>query len=412
MYFCQMRNQNQGQLEFIILMAALMSSVALALDALLPALDLIGIAVGNTDPAKNQWLVTLFFLGAGTGPLLFGPISDSVGRKPVVYIGFGLFILASWLCVVSESLSWMILGRFLQGVALSAPRTISIAMIRDKFSGDFMARIMSFVTVVFILVPVIAPTLGKGILDLYGWKAIFYFQVVFGLLVAAWFWLRQPETLQIKDRTTFRPIVLIRGFKEVLQYRRTLIFTMIWGLITGSFLVYLSTSQLIFEVQYQAEELFPYLFAALAITIGTATFLNGSLVVRLGMRKLIAVSLISFTLIGLVYVMIFQGRPNPSVEVLMLFLCLQFFAIGFLFGNLRAMAMEPLGHIAGLGTAITGFLATIFSVALSSWIGSYVQQTAYPMFLGFTICGLVSLALLAYSQYRLRQGALRRSAKS
>lgn len=402
-YLCRMHNKPQHQLEFIALMAALMSSVALALDALLPALDLIGNAVGNQDPARNQWLVTIFFLGVGSGPLLFGPISDSVGRKPIVYIGFGLFILASLLCIASDSLGWMVFGRFLQGVALSAPRTISIAMIRDKFSGDYMARIMSFVTVVFILVPVIAPALGKGILDAYGWKAIFHFQVGFGLLVALWFWLRQPETLPVRNRNSFRWIILIRGFREVLQYRRTVIFTLIWGFVTGSFLVYLSASQVIFELQYGVADLFPYLFAALAITIGAATFMNGSLVIRFGMRRLIGVSLVSFTLIALVYVLLFQGRGNPPVWILMVFLCLQFFAIGFLFGNLRAMAMEPLGHIAGLGAAITGFMATALSVVLSAWIGSFVTETVYPMFLGFLICGLISLLLLGYSQFRYRR---------
>jgi DHA1 family bicyclomycin/chloramphenicol resistance-like MFS transporter len=397
-----MKNESQHNLEFIILMAALMSSVALALDALLPALDLIGGAVGNADPAKNQWLVTLFFLGAGSGPLLFGPLSDSVGRKPLVYFGFALFILASWICVSSESLTWMITGRFLQGVALSAPRTISIAMIRDKFSGDYMARIMSFVTVVFILVPVIAPSLGKAILDAYGWKAIFYFQVCFGIVVAIWFWIRQPETLQKEERSSFRLSTVFLGFREVMQYRRTVLFTLIWGLVTGSFLVYLSTSQVIFEIQYEAEELFPYLFAALAITIGAATFLNGSLVLRFGMRRLIGVSLLVFTLIALVYVLLFIGEDNPPIALLMTFLCLQFFAIGFLFGNLRAMAMEPLGHIAGLGAAITGFMATAMSVAISTWIGSHVQQTVLPMFIGFLVCGVLALLLFAASHYRFR----------
>jgi DHA1 family bicyclomycin/chloramphenicol resistance-like MFS transporter len=255
---------------------------------------------------------------------------------------------------------------------------------------------------VFILVPVIAPTLGKGILDAFGWKAIFHFQVGFGILVALWFWLRQPETLPVRNRTSFRWIILIRGFREVLQFRRTVIFTLIWGFVTGSFLVYLSTSQMIFELQYGVPDLFPYLFAALAITIGAATFMNGSLVVRFGMRRLIAVSLVSFTLIALAYVLMFEGKGNPPVRILMAFLCLQFFAIGFLFGNLRAMAMEPLGHIAGLGAAITGFMASVLSVALSAWIGSYVRETAYPMFLGFLVCGLISLLLLGYSQYKYR----------
>jgi DHA1 family bicyclomycin/chloramphenicol resistance-like MFS transporter len=395
-----MEKKPQNQLEFITLMAALMASVALSLDALLPALDLIGQAVGNTDPVKNQWLVSIFFLGVGTGPLLFGPISDSIGRKPVVYIGFALFVVASVLCVNSPNLGWMIFGRFLQGVALSGPRTISIAMIRDKFSGDFMARIMSFVTAIFILIPVVAPALGKTILDTFGWKAIFHFQVVFGVAVAIWFWLRQPETLPLRNRKTFRPIILLSGFREVLQYRRTVIFTLIWGLITGSFLVYLSTTQVIFEIQYGVEDLFPYLFAALAITIGGATLVNGSLVIRYGMYKLIGASLVAFTLIAAFYLLLFYGQDNPPIPVLMLFLCLQFFAIGFLFGNLRAMAMEPLGHIAGLGAAITGFLATIISVGLSAWIGSYLTDTVIPLFTGFLVCGLLALLLFAFSQFR------------
>ncbi|MGB5653746.1 MAG: multidrug effflux MFS transporter [Robiginitalea sp.] len=395
-----MEKQPQNQLEFITLMAALMASVALSLDALLPALDLIGKAVGNTDPVKNQWLVTIFFLGVGTGPLVFGPISDSIGRKPVVYIGFALFVAASVLCVKSSSLGWMIFGRYLQGAALSAPRTVSIAMIRDKFSGDFMARIMSFVTAIFILIPVVAPALGKTILDTFGWKAIFHFQVVFGIAVAIWFWLRQPETLSVRNRKTFRPIVLWTGFREVLQFRRTVIFTLIWGLITGSFLVYLSTTQVIFEIQYGVEDLFPYLFAALAITIGGATLVNGSLVIKYGMQRLIGASLVAFTLIACFYLLLFYGQENPSIPILMLFLCLQFFAVGFLFGNLRAMAMEPLGHIAGLGAAITGFLATVISVALSAWIGSFLHDTVIPLFAGFLVCGVLSLLLFAFSLFR------------
>ncbi len=399
-----MEKKPQNQLEFITLMAALMASVALSLDALLPALDLIGKAVGNPDPVQNQWLVSIFFLGVGSGPLFFGPISDSIGRKPVVYIGFALFVLASVLCVSSQTLGWMVFGRFLQGAALSGPRTMSVAMIRDKFSGDFMARIMSFVTAIFILIPVVAPALGKSILDAFGWEAIFHFQVLFGLAVAVWFWLRQPETLPARNRKTFRPMILWTGFREVLQFRHTVIFTLIWGMITGSFLVYLSTTQVIFEIQYNAEELFPYLFAALAVTIGGATLVNGSLVLRYGMHRLIGVSLLCFTLIPLLYVLLFHGSPNPPLPVLMVFLCLQFSAIGFLFGNLRAMAMEPLGHIAGLGAAITGFMATAISVALSSWIGSFLEHTVLPLFFGFLVCGLLSLLLLMGNQYIPKRG--------
>ncbi|SFR47250.1 MFS transporter, DHA1 family, bicyclomycin/chloramphenicol resistance protein [Robiginitalea myxolifaciens] len=395
--------ERSNNIEFIALMAALMSIVALALDALLPALDIIGLAIGNTDPTNNQLLITLFFLGMGTGPLLFGPLSDSLGRKPIVYAGFVFFLISSFICVVAESLELMIIGRILQGISLSAPRTISIAMIRDRFSGDYMARIMSFVTVVFILVPIIAPAFGKLVLDTLGWEAIFYVQVIFSLIVGFWFWKRQPETLPEPRRSSFKWKKIWSGFLEIVGYRRTMIFTFIWGLVTGSFLVYLSTSQQIFEVQYRLPDLFPYLFAGLALTVGASTLLNGNLVLRFGMRRLIGWALLVYTLNPLVYSLVFSGGSNPHIAWLMLFLGIQFFSVGFLFGNLRSMAMEPLGHIAGIGAAITGFLATVMSVPISAWIGKYVINSALPLFLGFLICGMLAVVAMGYSNYRYRQ---------
>jgi len=385
-----------SQLEFVALMAALMSIAALALDALLPALDMIGAAVGTTDIAQNQLLITLFFLGLGLGPLLFGPVSDSIGRKPVVYIGFGVFILSSYLCIYSTSLEWMLAGRVLQGMSLSAPRTISIAMIRDSYSGDYMARIMSFVTVVFILVPVIAPATGKWILDSVGWQGIFHVQVVFSVLVSLWFWRRQPETLLQRNRKSFRADVFIRGYRELLSYRQTMGFTFIWGLVTGSFLVYLSTAQQIFQEQYALADAFPYIFAALAITIGAATLLNGTLVIRYGMLRLVTISLSLYVLTPLVYVLFYSQQGNPPLWILMLFFGVQFFAVGFLFGNLRSLAMEPLGHIAGIGAALTGCLATIMAVPISAFIGQFVVSSVYPMFLGFLICGLLAMGILLF----------------
>ncbi len=394
-----MPESSRNQLEFVALMAALMSIAALALDALLPALDPIGSALAISSPSDNQLLITLFFLGLGVGPLLFGPISDSIGRKPVVYVGFLLFILSSMICVFSESLEIMIVGRILQGISLSAPRTISVAMIRDTYSGDYMARIMSFVTVVFILVPIIAPALGKYILDHLGWEAIFHVQVGFSILVCWWFWKRQPETLLPARRTSFRGRLFIDGFKELLNYRQTVSFTIIWGFITGSFLVYLSTSQQIFEQQYGLQDAFPYIFAALAVTIGASTLLNGTLVVRLGMLRLVTASIILYVITSLVYILMYYNTVNPPVVVLMVFFAVQFFAVGFIFGNLRALAMEPLGHIAGIGAAITGFVATVMAVPISAYIGKFVVSSVLPMFIGFLICGLISCLILAHFYY-------------
>lgn len=398
-YFCRMLNLKRSEIEFVALMAALMSIAALALDALLPALDIIGIAVGTTSAADNQLLITLFFLGLGIGPLFFGPISDAIGRKPIVYLGFALFIGASLICVVAKSMEAMVIGRILQGISLSAPRTIGVAMIRDSYSGDYMARVMSFVTVFFILVPIIAPALGKYILDHLGWEAIFHVQVIFSVLVCLWFWRRQPETLIPEKRTSFRGRIFIDGYRELLNYKQTVAFTIIWGFITGSFLVYLSTSQQVFEEQYLLKDSFPYIFAALAITIGTATLLNGTLVLRFGMLRLVTASMILYVITSLVYILLYYNSGNPPILSLMIFFGVQFFAVGFIFGNLRSLAMEPLGHIAGIGAAITGFIATVMAVPISAYIGKFVIDSVYPMFVGFLICGLISCLILAYFYY-------------
>ncbi|EIA09949.1 hypothetical protein HJ01_00631 [Flavobacterium frigoris PS1] len=396
-YFCRMQKKiKTSQFEFVALMASLMSVVALAIDALLPALEIIGISIGTTNVVDNQLLITMIFLGLGFGPLIFGPLSDSLGRKPVVYMGFALFIGASFICVNATSLEMMVLGRILQGIGLSAPRTISIAIIRDMYSGDYMARIMSFVTVVFILVPVVAPALGKFVLDYFNWHGIFYIQVVISILVSFWFWKRQPETLSIENKKVFSKKGFIGEFKELLKFKKTIGFTVISGFITGSFMVYLSSSQQIFQNQYNLEEEFPYIFAGLAIAIGAAVFSNGVLVLKYGMEKLITVALVSFFVVSATYVSLFYNTPNPDVRILLLFFGLQFFSIGFLFGNVRAMAMEPVGHIAGIAAAVTGFISTIMAVPISIFIGRFIKETALPLFVGFSICSALAVSLLIY----------------
>jgi len=378
-----------SQFEFVALMASLMSIVALSIDALLPALDQIGLDIGIQQVTDNQLLITMIFLGLGLGQLLFGPISDSLGRKPVVFMGFAVFIIASFISIHAKSLEMMIIGRILQGIGLSAPRTISVAMVRDTYSGDYMARIMSFITVVFILVPIIAPALGKFVLDHYNWQAIFYIQLIFSIIVSLWFWIRQPETLPESKRIKFSSAIFADGFKELFKFKRTIGFTIISGFVTGSFMVYLSTAQQIFQLQYNLTEQFPIIFAGLAISVGTATFLNGTLVLKYGMEKLITLALVAFFLISVVYIILFYNTTNPTVTVLLTFFGLQFFALGFLFGNLRALAMEPVGHIAGMASAITGFISTMMAVPISTFIGKFVVDTALPLFIGwftFDIC--------------------------
>ena len=400
-----MKIRQKSEFEFIVIMAALMSLVSLAIDALLPAMTNIGDTIGITDATNNQLLITMIFLGLGFGQLISGPLSDSYGRKPIIYIGFIVFALASLICVFSTSLEMMIAGRIAQGIGLSAPRTISIAMIRDRFSGNYMAKVMSFVVAIFILVPVVAPALGKIMLDLYGWQSIFYSQLLFGLAVMLWLWKRQPETLKKENKIDFKVSLLIAGLKEFIKHKNAVIFTFFSGCITGSFMVYLSASQLIFEQQYNLKDEFPFIFAGIALFIGIATFLNGTFVVRLGMFKLVRIFTIIFTLIPFVYIFLYSGETNPSIYVLVTFFGLQFFAIAFLFGNTRALAMEPIGHIAGIGAAINGFVSTIMAVPIAMLIGSFINTTALPLFIGFFVCGVVALLLIQYLNFTNKKKA-------
>ena len=396
----KMIKKSTSQYEFIALMASLMSLVALAIDALLPAITDISASLHILDTQNNQLLITMIFLGLGFGQLISGPISDSFGRKPIIYVGFIVFVLASFICITAPNLEVMIVGRILQGIGLSAPRTISIAMVRDSFSGDYMAKIMSFIVVIFILIPVVAPAIGKLMLDAYGWKFIFYSQLIYGCFIMIWLWRRQPETLKKPNRIKFSLQLFIDGTKEFITFKEAVIYTFISGFITGSFMVYLSASQQIFQEQYLLVDEFPYIFAGLAISVGFATFLNGSFVMRFGMYKLVSIFLIVFTLIPIVYMALFYQENQPSIEILLLFFSIQFFSIGFLFGNLRALAMQPVGHIAGVGAAINGFVSTIMAVPIATFIGQFVKTTTLPLFIGFFVCGLLSLLLLSTLKFK------------
>ena len=392
-----MEKQKRSQFEFVVLMAALMSIVALSIDAVLPALPLIGNHLSINEPLELPKLITSIFLGLGIGQLIFGPLSDSFGRKPIVYVGFVLFILASIICITTKSFEMMLFGRVLQGIALASPRTMCIAMVRDSYEGDYMAKILSIVVMVFILVPVVAPTLGQFLMNHYHWKSIFTFNLFFGILVVIWYWLRQPETLKDKYRIPYRLSIFKTGTVQFFKIRSAVIYTLLSGFITGSFMVYLSTSQRIFEKQYNLADEFPLIFASLAISVGLATFFNSQLVVRFGMKNIVHTAMISFIVISLIFIIIYNSGKNPSIEILITFFALQFFTIGFLFGNLRALAMEPMGHIAGIGSALNGFISTVMAVPIADYIGTYVVDSVTPLFVGFLVCGIISLVLFYFN---------------
>lgn len=398
-----MNIRKKSDTEFIIIMASLMSLASLSIDALLPGLNDIAKTIGIVDPKDNQLLITMIFLGMGFGQLISGPLSDSLGRKPVIYLGFSVFTLSSLLCIYATSMEMMLVGRVLQGIGLSAPRTVSTAMVRDRFEGDYMARIMSFVTVIFIIAPIVAPSFGKLMLDSFGWQSIFSSQLIFGLFVVIWMSQRQPETLKAENRRKMTLSLFTNGIKEFTKYKQSLVFTFMSGLVLSAFMVYLSSSQQIFQEQYGLVEEFPFIFSGIAIVIGLSTFLNGTFVVRFGMLKLATSFTIALTLISLIYVILFYGEPNPSLIILISFFVMMLFCIGFIFGNINALAMQPIGHIAGIGAALFGFIGTVMAVPIATFIGRFINITAVPLFIGFASCGALSLFLIQYFKWSNRR---------
>lgn len=390
----------RSELEFISLMASMMALTAMAIDSILPALTHVGKSINHSNANDLQLIIITLFLGIGAGQLVFGPLSDSIGRKPAVYAGISVFIIASIICVQSTNLTVMLVGRALQGFGLAATRTISISIVRDLYSGSQMARIMSFISLIFIIIPMVAPILGQFILSFYHWQAIFYAQILLALITFTWFFIRQPETLSSAKRIKLSTSLIKNGMQEFFKFKESVFYTLILGLLSGSFMAFLSSSKQIFQDQYGMIGQFAYIFAIIAFFLGISTLTNGILVVKLGMRKLALSALASFSFSALVYIALFYQSENPHIVTVVIFLIAQVFSLGFIFGNLNALAMQPIGHIAGIGASIIGFTSTLMATPIAILIGRYLDTTALPLFIGFFVCGFISfVAMLFFSKH-------------
>jgi MFS transporter, DHA1 family, multidrug resistance protein len=385
--------------EFVALMATMTALVAMSIDMILPALPAIGTTLGVARANDNQLVVSLLFLGFGLGQLFYGPLSDAVGRKSSAYAGLALFMAGCTLALLSTSLPMMLAGRLLQGIGVAGPRTITIALVRDKFDGREMARVMSLITVVFILVPVVAPALGQAILAASGWRAIFVVYLAMGSIAAIWFAIRQEETLPASRRMPFSIARMAVATREVLRNRRSIGYTLASGSVFGAFLGYLTSAQQILQQQYALGTRFPLYFAALAIAIGGASFANASLVLRYGMHTLTTLSLRGMCAVALLFTAIAAAAAgHPPLWTLMTFLMLSFAGIGLLFGNLSALAMQPLGHIAGTGAAVVGATSMLLSLSLGTVIGQIYDGTVLPLVVGFAVLSAASIGFARWAE--------------
>ena len=384
--------------EFAVLMAMLTAMAAMAIDAMLPALGEIGSELGVVRENNRQLVISALFLGLALGQIVYGPLSDRLGRKPGMYIGLGLFLLGSVLSMAAWSYPAMLAGRFLQGVGAAGPRIVCLALVRDRYEGREMARVMSFINAVFVIVPTIAPALGQAILLVSGWRAIFGALLAFASAGLAWFALRQPETLAPERRVplSIRPLAAAVG--EVGGNRRAVGCAAAAGLVFGGFLGYLNSAQQIFQEQYQVGALFPAYFAALSLAFAVASYVNGRLVERHGMRKLANRGLQGLCLLSAVFLAVVV--PAGGLAPLWLFLlwgAAAFFCLGAVSANVHALAMEPFGHIAGIAAALIGSFTTLLSMLLGMSIGQFYDGTVVPLVGGFAILGMASLGAMAWA---------------
>jgi DHA1 family bicyclomycin/chloramphenicol resistance-like MFS transporter len=395
-------NKNQSSpsyLEFVILVSMMMSLMALSIDAMLPALPQIGSDLNLQNANDRQLIVSTIFLGVAVGQFFFGPLSDKTGRKPAMYIGYSLYIFGSLISAFANTFSMMLFGRLLQGIGISAPRAILLALVRDLYKGRLMARVMSFVMTVLLLIPMIAPSLGQAILLRAGWRSIFFSFILMALITLIWFALRMPETLSPDKRTQFSLQHIIKTTIEIIKIRPAFGYTLSAGLISGAFLGYLNSAQQIFQEGYALGERFPLFFALIAFSIGIASFTNARLVLRFGMRFLVWWSLI--VILGLATLALgiaIMTAGQLPLWLVITYLMSTFFCVGILFGNQNALAMEPLGNLAGIGAAVVGSLSTLISIPLGTFIGQSYNGTVVPLMLGIAVLSGLSLGVVRWTE--------------
>jgi DHA1 family bicyclomycin/chloramphenicol resistance-like MFS transporter len=386
-------------IEFIAMMALLMSIMALSIDAILPALATISSSLGVDAKNSNesQWLLSTVFVGMAFGLMIYGPLSDAYGRKKVTYLGVGIFIVGTFISLMASSFSIMLVGRVIQGFGAASCRVITIAMIRDRFEGNEMAKAMSLITTVFIIVPAVAPSIGQSILLFSQWRTIFVFLLVISFIGIIWLHMRQPETLAIENRQKLSFKNTANAIKETITNPLSRAYTIASGLIFGGFVGYLNSAQQILQDQYNLGNKFSLVFGGLALVIGIASYLNTKFLDKLSMERLCKYSLAIFSFTSLIFCLyVHYASEQISLTTLVIYLAFVFFNIGILMGNFNTLALKPLGHIAGTAVSVVASVQTLLSVIIGSVIGLLYDNSVMPLIVGFTFTALGALIISLY----------------
>ncbi|MCP8939503.1 multidrug effflux MFS transporter [Alsobacter sp. SYSU M60028] len=386
-----------GFLEFVTMIAGLMALNALALDIMLPALPEIGHGLGLTRDNDRQLVLSTYMVGFGLGQFVIGSVSDRFGRKPVLMFGIVVYIATAAICAMAPSFVLLLVARFMQGLASAVPRVITTSVVRDCYNGRRMASVMSLSMMVFMAVPVLAPSIGQIIVLVAPWRAIFGFLAIYGVIVGTWSFLRLPETLPADRRRPINPRSVFEAFVHVLGNRLTVGYSLAGGLMFGAMFSLLLSAQQIFGEVYGLGPWFPVAFAGIAIMMSLSSFLNARFVGRLGMKRISHTAVMAFTLIALT--MSIAARAGVlSFPPFIGLLAMALFFVGLVFANFNAIAMEPQGKIAGTASSIIGSLTTLLAASIGSITGQAFDGTVIPLSTAHLVLGLAALATISVTE--------------
>jgi DHA1 family bicyclomycin/chloramphenicol resistance-like MFS transporter len=375
--------------EFVALIALLMAVTAISIDIMLPALPQIGRSLDVQSENDRQLVISFYVVGFASGQLLFGILSDRFGRRTPLLAGLALYICGTLLALFSGSFHALLLARVLQGFSAAAPRVIAVAIVRDRFEGREMARVMSFIMMVFFTVPILAPSIGETVLVVANWRAIFFLLLFAATVAALWSLLRLPETRPSQDRLPLSAYAILAGLKTILSSRQSAGYILATGFVFGFLMSYIVSAEQIFVDIYGLGSRFPLAFGAISSLMIGAAVVNASVVRTLGMRVVSHRALIGLLLACAAAAL--AGYPErPPLIVFCLFMAAVFFCFGLIMPNFNALAMEPMGHIAGMASSIAGFYSTAAAAVFGTIVGRSFDGSVRPLMIGITVLSLAT----------------------
>jgi len=386
-----------GFREFVAIAAGLMALNALSVDVMLPGLPAIGDSLGVVEDNRRQLVLGVYLVGFALAQLVWGPLADRFGRKPTLIAGLTLYAAASVGAALAPSFAALLTARLAQGLAAASTRVIALALVRDCYAGRDMGRVVSLVMMVFMIVPVIAPSVGQLILLVAAWRWIFALLFAAGAVMLAWAMLRLPETLNPGYRRRLCIGPLLAAYRETFANRIACGYMFALGVIFGALFGFLTSAQQVMQATFGLGLWFPAAFAAIGVVMSAASFINARLVAAIGMRRLGHGALIGFTALGTVQLVI----AVAGVELFSVFFVLQaatLFLFGFIGANFNALAMDPVGHIAGTAASLIGFTQTFVGAVLGTLVGQAYDGSVVPLAVGYALLGLVTLAIVAVTE--------------